>query len=227
MRKTIASVAAIVLGAAALVGGSTAHAQEASYFQQSVPAPSRALELQVGTGYTQGFGNALPGQGMSNVAGPGIGIDLGVGYRISQRWSVGVEGQYQEFANEQNSAARGLTAGMGATYHLNPTLRGDPFVRMSGGYRMLWSVNPPGAPTTTMLGLELAKATFGYDVRVSPDVALSPLAGANLDVFVLRDTNGVTLLSPPQPAAFVFAGLAGRFDIGGSRGAPASVGSSR
>jgi hypothetical protein len=223
MRKKIALFGAVALGAGVLAGGSTAHAQEASYFQQTVPAPSRALELQVGTGYTQGFGNVLPGQGISNVAGPGLGFDLGIAYRISPRWSAGVEGQYQEFANEQNTAARGLTAGAGATYHLNPTLRGDPFVRMSGGYRMLWSVNPPGVPTTTILGLELAKATFGYDVRISPDIALAPMVGANLDVFVLRDTNGLRVLAPPQLAAFVFAGLGGRFDIGGTRRVAANV----
>jgi hypothetical protein len=224
MRKKIASFGAVALGAGALACGSTAHAQEASYLQQSVPAPSKALELQVGTSYTQGFGNILPGQGLSNVAGPGFGIDLGLGYRSSQHWSEGVEGQYQEFANELNAAARGLALSANATYHLNPTLRGDPFVRMGGGYRMLWSVNPPGGATTMIGGLELAKGAFGYDLRVSPDIALSPLAGADLDVFVLQGTNGVVRgLSPPQVAVFVFAGLAGRIDIGGTRGAAANV----
>jgi hypothetical protein len=158
------------------------------------------------------------------VAGPGIGIDLGVGYRTSPRWSVGAEGQYQEFANELNAAARGLAAGVSATYHLNPSLRADPFVRMGGGYRLLWSVNPPGGSTTTIGGLQMAKAAFGYDVRVSPDVALSPVVGADLDFFVLRESNGVMRgLAPPQLAAFVFAGLAGRFDIGGTRGVAGNV----
>jgi hypothetical protein len=222
MRKKIASFGAVALGAV-LAGGSTAQAQEANYFQQSVPAPAKAFEVQVGTGYTQGFGNVLPGQGISRVAGPGIGFDVGAGYRINPRWSAGVQGEYQEFANELNTAARGVSASAGATYHLNPALRGDPYVRMSGGYRMLWSVNPPGAPTTTILGLELAKGEFGYDVRLTPDFALSPLVGAELDAFVLRDTNGLRVLAPPQLATFVFAGFAGRFDIGGSRRVAANV----
>jgi hypothetical protein len=223
MRKKIASLGAVALGAGALVCGSTAYAQEASYLRQSVPAPSRALELQVGTSYTQGFGNFLPGQGLSNVAGPGIGIDLGVGYRSSPHWSEGVEGQYQEFANELNAAARGLAFSGNVTYHLNPTLRGDPFARMGGGYRMLWSVNPPGGATTMIGGFEIAKGAFGYDVRLSPDFALSPVAGADLDVFVLQGSSGVVRGLSPQLALFVFAGLAGRFDIGGTRGPAASV----
>ena len=225
MRKTIALFGAAAVGAGALVWGSTAHAQEANYFQQSVPAPSNALELQVGTGYTQGFGNVLPGQGISNVAGPGIGVDIGAAYRANERWSVGVQGQYQEFKNELNAAARGVAADVGATYHLNPTLRGDPFVRVGAGYRMLWSVNPPGAPTTMIHGFELAKATLGYDVRVSPDIALSPQIGADLDMFVFQNANGMNrALSSPQVGTFVFAGLGGRFDIAGPQRTRASVG---
>jgi hypothetical protein len=223
MRKKIASFGAVALGAGALVCGSTAYAQEASYLRQRVPAPSQALELQVGTSYTQGFGNILPGQGLPSVAGPGIGFDLGVGYRHSQHWSEGLEGQYQEFANGQNAAARGLAFAVNVTYHLNPTLRGDPFARMGGGYRTIWSINPPGGPTTMVGGFEIAKAAFGYDVRFSPDFALSPLAGADLDVFVLQGTNGVVRGISPQLAMFVYAGLAGRFDIGGPRAPAASV----
>ncbi len=223
MRKMMASFGAVAMGAAALVCGSTAHAQEARYLQQSVPAPSNALELRVGTGYTQGFGNILPGQGLSRVAGPGVGVDVGVANRVSQHWSYGVEGEYQEFASGLNAAARGVTLGIGATDHLNPTLRGDPFVRVGGGYRMLWSVNPPGAPTTTIHGLELAKGTFGYDVRVSPDIAISPQVGAGLDMFVFQNTSGVNRGLFPQVAAFVFAGFGGRFDLGGTRGPAANV----
>jgi hypothetical protein len=224
MRKRIAYVAAAAMGAGALAWGSTAHAQEVNYFQQSVPAPANAFELQVGTGYTQGFGNILPGQGMPSVAGPGIGIDVGVAYRTSPRWSEDLVGQYQEFANELNSAARGLTISAGSTYHLNPTVRSDPYVRMGGGLRMLWSVNPPGAPTTTALGLEVAKATVGYDLRLSPDFALSPQVGADLDLFLLQAANGETRwLSSPQVGAFVFAGVGGRFDISGTRRAAANV----
>jgi hypothetical protein len=223
MRKTIASFGAVALVAGGLAVGSTAHAQEANYLRQPVPAPSRALELELGTGFTQGFGNVLPGQGISSVAGPGVAFNLGVNYRNSQHWSFGAQGEYQEFANEQNAAARGVSASLGATYHLNPNLRGDPYVRMSGGYRMLWSVNPPGAPTTTVLGLELAKGAFGYDVRLNPDFALSPLVGAELDAFVLRDTNGLRALAPPQLATFVFLGLNGRFDLGGNRGVAGNV----
>jgi hypothetical protein len=222
MRKMTAALGA-AMGAGALVCGSTAHAQEASYLQQSVPAPSNALELRVGTGYTQGFGNILPGQGISRVAGPGVGVDVGVAHRVSPHWSYGMEAEYQEFGSGLNAAARGVSLGLGATDHLNPTLRGDPYVRVGGGYRMVWSVNPPGAPTTTIHGLELAKGTLGYDVRVSPDIAISPQVGVGLDMFIFQNTSGVNRGLSPQVTAFIFAGLGGRFDLGGTRGPAANV----
>jgi hypothetical protein len=171
----------------------------------------------VGTGYTQGFGNILPGRGLSQLAGPGVGVNVGVANRISQHWSYGLEGEYQEFASGMNAAARGVSLGIGTTDHLNPTLRGDPYIRVGGSYRMVWSVNPPGVPSTTIHGLELAKGTFGYDVRISPDIAISPQVGAGVDMFIFQNTSGVNRGIWPQMAAFVSAGVGGRFDLGGSR----------
>jgi hypothetical protein len=217
--RHIALLGGALMGLGATVWGTSAHAQEeGNYFNQTVPAPSDALELRVGTGYTQGFGMIAPGRGIPDVAGPGIGVNAAVDYRINPSASVGVAAQYQEFANELNSAARGLNANVGLTYHLTPIMRGDPYLRVGTGYRLLWSVNPPGAPTTLLHGFELAAANIGYDVRVSEDVAIAPEVGADLNLFLWQDQNGVNSnLSSAQVGTFIFAGLQGRFDAGGTK----------
>jgi hypothetical protein len=211
-------------GAAAiaiLALGSVASAQEAerAYLNQHVAAPRNAPELTLGSGYTQGFGRVRTGTDVSDVAGAGIGVELGAGYRINPRWSVSASGQYQELTSANSTGARGLAANVGGTYHFEPLLRGDPFLRLAGGYRLLWQVNPSiGGPSMLRHGFELATAQLGYDVRVSDDIALAPVIGADLNLFVWeRPLAGSTVaLSSAQLNTFIYAGLQGRFDVGGT-----------
>jgi hypothetical protein len=218
MRHKIALIGASMC-AGAIASTSMAHAQEAPYVEQTLGAPKEAFELKVGTGYTQGFGNIAPGTTVHDVAGPGIGVNVDADYRMDPHWSVGLQGEYQEFTNSDiDTSARGLAGNIGATYHAIPHMRGDPWFRLGTGYRLLWQVNPPAAPTTLMHGFELGKATIGYDLRVTPDVALAPLVGIDLNLFVWQNQNSVnTQLSTAQVGSFVFAGLQGRFDMGGRR----------
>ncbi len=129
MRHIISSSLAVLGLAAALPRAG--FAQEQPYMEQHVRAPSDAFELKVGTGYTQGFGNVAPGRPIDDVAGAGIGASADVDYRINIPWSIGVEGQYQEFSSAQNTSSRGLAVNLGATYHFMPVLHGDPWLRFS------------------------------------------------------------------------------------------------
>src|SRR5690349_20872645 len=63
-------------------------------------ASKEAFELDVNTGYTQGFGaiSGLRGGAVSDVPRGGIGAGLGLGYRATPELAVGVTGQYQELA---------------------------------------------------------------------------------------------------------------------------------
>src|SRR5947199_5899859 len=78
--KTTAFV--VVLGAVACA--SSARAQEAGYLQQRVRAPESAIELKVGTAYTQGFGMIAPGRGMPDVARAGLGVNLDIDHRVTR-----------------------------------------------------------------------------------------------------------------------------------------------
>jgi hypothetical protein len=184
-----------------------------NYFEQKVAAPTRALELSVGTGYTQGFGMLAKGVGMPDVVRPGIAFDLGAAYRIDPHWAIGLTGQYQELTSERATGARGLTSGVAAAYHFAPYVRSDPWLQLGAGYRLLWETN--NAPATTVLthGFQLAKLTAGLDVRFTEDVAVSPVVGADLNVFLWQDAGNSVAISDPRVNTFVFAGVQGRFDI--------------
>ncbi len=214
----------ILFAAVSALAGSTfcatAAAQEANtYLGEHLRAPKNTLELKIGTGYTQGFGNIAPGRSLPDVAGAGIGAQLDLDYRINHHWSIGVEGQYQEFTSEQNSSSRGMAANLGATYHLSPILRGDPWIRIGTGYRLLWEQEPNGAVGVSQLrhGFELGAAKVGYDVRVSEDVAIAPVIGADLNVFLWENPSAASngALTSGQVATFIYAGMQGRFDFGG------------
>jgi hypothetical protein len=113
--------------------------------------------------------------------------------------------------------ARGFLGNVGFTLHAAPQMRGDPWVRLGTGFRGLWSVNPPGMPTTLIYGFEVAQAQFGYDIRLGQAVAIAPTVGIDLNIFIWQDANNTTSrLSSAQVGSFVTAGVNGRFDILGS-----------
>jgi peptidoglycan-associated lipoprotein len=123
-----------------------------------------------------------------------------------------------------NTSARGLATNIGATYHFLPSRRGDPWARLGTGYRFLWENGPTGAPNITVLrhGFEAATAKIGYDFRVGEDVALAPFVGADLNVFAWQEANSATVtMSKAQVATFLYGGVQARFDLGGTRTAPA------
>ena len=219
MRHTIALFGTALLGLGAVTWGSKADAQEEPYFRQTLPAPTNAFELQLSTGYTQGLGNIAPNRTVNDVAGAGIGFTADFGYRVNPYASVGVEGQYQAFTAENSSSSQGLDANIGVTLHAMPESRGDPWVRLGTGYRLLWQANPTGPlgfsqPNTTNVfhGFDALNARIGYDIRAAQNVALSPFVGANLQTFVWENS---TTLNKAQLATFLYAGLQGRFDAGG------------
>jgi hypothetical protein len=211
-------VAALAIGSTLCV---TVRAQERppSYLQQRLPVPSDAAEVKLGTGYTQGFGNLARGRGIDNVAGPGVAVNAQIDYRIDPHWSVGAESQFQSFEDAENDSARGLTANVGPTYHFQPLLRGHPWLRLATGYRLLWENTPLGVQGLSVLrhGFELIVAKVGYDIRVTRNVAFAPVIGGDLNVFIWQGpANARSLqMASGQVATFFYAGLEGRFNIGG------------
>lgn len=210
MKRTI-----VIAGVATCLAASgLAMAQERTWGEKEVAAPKQAFELDVSTGYTQGFGMLNQGVGMPDVADAGIGVGVGAGYRINPRWSISLQGQYQELNADRGTSARGATGTLAAQYHFRPEQRLDPWAELGAGYRFLWENNALQQDTLLTHGIQLVRARVGADIRVSPDVALGPFIGADLNTFLGQEGNTI---DNPRLSTFVLAGLQGRFDIGGTR----------
>lgn len=189
-------------------------------------APKEAFELDVNTGYAQGFGaiSGRRGGAVADVARGGVGVGLGLGYRATPELAFGLTGQYQELAPAATQAigtrVRGAAIGLEGKVHLQPYERVDPWLSLGAGYRMLWIA--PEGPGNNLLqhGFQLARAQVGLDVRVSPDVALGPVVGGDVNLFTQRNPEGPegdSMIREKRVSTFLFGGVQGRFDLGGNR----------
>jgi len=180
----------------------------------------------VNSGYSQGFGRVTSGRGnqISDFSGPGVGVGMSLGYRATPGFSVGLTGNYQELnpnaVLQSGTNVRGAAVGFETTFHGMPFQRVDPWVSVGGGYRMLWLV-PEGPNNNQMLhGFEIGKLQVGMDMRVSKDVALGPVIGGDVNMFIWKNAEGPSgnrEIVDKRLNAFVFAGIQGRFDAGGLR----------
>jgi hypothetical protein len=222
MRYALGFVGSALLGLCGVMALESNAAAQESYFRSAVPAPTKAFELQMSAGYTQGFGNIVPGHAIDDVAGAGLGITAALGYRFTPHVSLDVEGQYQAFISENFGTSQGLDVNVGATLHGAPHRRGDPWLRLATGYRWLWLSNAtPGiigvravGDTVSFSGWDVINARIGYDIRSSGGVAWAPFVGANLQTFIWANT---VALPTMQWGTFVYVGLQARFDTGGAR----------
>jgi hypothetical protein len=198
--------------------------QGGSDFDHRVAPVQGALEIAVGTGYSQGGGKV--GGDMSDLqdlAGPGAAVELGVGYRILPSLAIGAYGTlstYQEGdALANDTRVLGGTAGILAAYHFRADRSVDPWVSLGAGWKGMW-LDPGAGKTTSLQGLELARLHVGVDYRLSEDVSISPMIGASLGMFVSQDsamTSDLIEIESKEVNVTGFAGMAGRFDLGGRR----------
>lgn len=185
-------------------------------------APRNAFELGVQGGYMQPFGELEQGDDISDTVDAGGEVGLELNWRISPRYAFGGTLRYHESVVDdslgENFDVRGGSANIQGTFHLAPYSVADPYITIGAGYRLLSLVPEGPVDATVRHGVEFARAQLGLDFRVSRDLALGPNAGVSGNVFVWEDApTGQRTIDDPRPSAFVFAGLNGRFDIGGTR----------
>jgi len=193
-------------------------------FDHHVAAPSNALEIGVATGYTQGVGPAGGGIAhVEDISKAGGAVELDAMYRINPTFAIGAFGSFSKYATgdqiSSQSDVLGATAGIQAAAHLRPERSVDPWVSLGTGWRGLW-LSPQSGKNTALQGLELARLQVGVDYRVSKDVAIAPVIGGSLNLFVSEDspmTTKYTEIADKKVNFIGFAGLAGRFDLGGKR----------
>ena len=204
-----------------------------SGFDHAVPAVDRqAFEIAVATGYTQGGGKLGGTLGnLEDVAGPGGTVEVDLGYRLIPQLTVGVYGTLSKHqhgdAIDGDTNLLAATAGLQAAWHLRSDAAIDPWVSLGTGWRGLW-LSPENGKVTSLQGFELARLQVGADYRITKDIAISPVIGGSVSMFVSQDspmTSSYTEISDKQVNFTGFAGLSGRFDFGGPARARASAAS--
>jgi hypothetical protein len=218
------------LSLTSLVTGSVAYADDndsvetSKNFDHHVAAPANALEIGIATGYTQGVGPIGGGmQHVEDIASAGAAVEVDALYRINPTFAVGAYGSFSKYSTgdriDDQTDVLGATAGIQAAAHLRPECSVDPWVSLGAGWRGLW-LSPQSGKNTSLQGLELTRLQLGVDYRVNEDVAIAPVIGGSLNLFVSEDspmTNKYTEISDKKVNFIGFAGLAGRFDLGGKR----------
>ena len=193
-------------------------------FDHDVAPVARAFEIGIATGYTQGGGKLGGDMGsLEDVAGPGASVQLDLAYRILPRLSVGAYGTFATYQDgdliDSSTDVFGASAGVQAVWHFRPDRSIDPWISLGTGWRGLW-LDPSDGKTTSLQGLELARLQIGADYRLSENIAIAPVIGGSLSMFVSQDsamTTELTEIQDKQVNMTAFAGLSGRFDLGGSR----------
>jgi hypothetical protein len=193
-------------------------------FDHAVAPVASAFELGIGTGYAQGAGKLGGTMGnLEDLSGPGGLVEVNLGYRIIPELSVGAYGSFSKFQKGDqvvgNANVLGAAAGVQATVHFRPDRSVDPWLSLGSGWKALW-IDPVNSKSTSLQGLDLARLEVGAEYRVSPDVAITPVLGASLSMFISQQTEMTSSLSEihdKQVNVTGFAGLAGRFSFGGAR----------
>lgn len=220
----LVSAISLLVPAIASAQPQTDTTEDASAFDHHVAAPRNAFEIGVATGYTQG-GGPVGGNlaHLEDISGAGAAVELDASYRINPTFSVGAYGTFSKYATgdrvSDSTDVLGASAGIQLAAHLRPDRSVDPWVSLGTGWKGVW-LNADQGKNTSLQGLDLARVQLGVDYRVSKDVAISPVIGGSLGMFVSQDspmTNGYTEIADKKVNFTGFAGLAGRFDLGGSR----------
>ena len=206
--KRIAAAVLMSLAVAAPAAAERVSLIDLGDYDLPVAPVSRALEVAVTTGYAQGLGHA--GDHMAELhelTGAGAALAMELGYRATPHWTLGAYGSVSSYRRGDELASGthslGATAGLLATFHGRPDRAIDPWVSVGAGWKTL-RFDPRDGDGMTLQGFELARVQTGIDYRVSRGVAIGPSAGASLGMFEGQAVH-VT----------AFAGVAGRFDLGG------------
>ena len=193
-------------------------------FDHAVAPVRNAFEIAVGTGYSQGGGKLGGSLGnLEDISGPGGSVELDLGYRIIPQLAVGAYGTFSKYQHgdqiDSSTDVLGASAGVQAAWHVRPETSIDPWVSLGTGWRGLW-LNPQSGKVTSLQGFELARLQLGVDYRITKDIAIAPVIGGSISTFVSQDspmTTDYTEIQDKKVNFTGFAGLSGRFDLGGSR----------
>jgi hypothetical protein len=191
-------------------------------FDPAVQAPTNALELGARLGCGAAFGDVRTGVPRYNLGALGGTAEIGLGYRATPELMLGTYAQGAFYGTGTGTTTNqrpnifGTLFGVEATLHTRPRRALDPWLALGTGWRTHWTTFP-GQSTTIRHGWEIARAQIGLDFRATPQIAISPVLGADVSIFLYESPPGVADFRaiPGRLNSFVFAGFVGHFDFGG------------
>lgn len=198
----------------------SAQPNESSGTDRYLAPADDAVEISVGTGYVHGLGKTGGEMAdLDELTGPGGALQLELGYRIIPNLTIGGYGAFSLHDNgdavDDNVDVFGATAGVQAAWHFRPESALDPWVKLGTGWKGLW-LSPDTGKNTSLQGLELARLQVGVDYRITPEIAIAPVVGGSLGMFISQDspmTDEYTEIDSKEVNFTGFAGLSGTFDI--------------
>jgi hypothetical protein len=187
-------------------------------------APRNALELNIGQGFSQGFGEpASQSDSLSQLSRGGMSLQLGLGYRLNPHWMIGSYAEGARYFKKSDApdgtVAYGAAFGMQVQWHALPYSQIDPWIGLGGGWRGYW-LDAGDAGHESLYGFDIVRLRIGADYKLGPSTSVGPMLGATMTVFdSVRTLDAESTESTKNPAVstFVFAGFQGRFEIGGER----------
>lgn len=217
--KKINVLSFATMSALSILGG-TAVAQPSEGVTQRVPAIDEALEISISGSFQQNEGDLADSGSQPDVAGPGGGGELAVGYRITPNLNLAAYGSIAGYSGEgSDNDSASMTAGLKADWHFLPASDVDPWVSLGAGIKGQW-IGDREELERTVIGVELAKAQLGVDYRVSPSFAIGPVIGASAAMYTHEETSmtsGYEAIDDKKVSWTFTAGLLGRFDVLGTR----------
>jgi hypothetical protein len=204
----------------AVVSAQPESADTVSFGHAVAAVPDRTFEIAAATGYAQG-GGGLGGTlgNLEDVAGSGAAVEVDVGARIIPQLAVGVYGTLAKSQHgdriDSSTDVLGAAAGVQAAWHFRPDVSLDPWLSLGAGWRGLW-LSPDAGKVTSLQGVDLARLQVGVDYRVTKEIAIAPVIGGSVSMFVREDspmTAGSTEIADKKVNFTGFVGLSGRFDF--------------
>src|SRR5438876_3781546 len=143
-------------------------AQEVQAVPRQAPTSvERALEITLGAGYAQGFGDIGASQrSLTDLSSAGGELSLGVGYRVDRHFLIGAYGSGSKYSTGDFTGGGDVwsaTAGLQGNYHFLPENDWDPWVGLGSGWRGQWAKNATG--TDSRHGWDIARLQAGVSDR--------------------------------------------------------------
>lgn len=194
----------------------TASAQPRDGITGEAPATPDSIEISLGGSYAQGGGT----MGSPELGNRGGGAELAVGGRfVGRHLAISAYGTLDALADDgQDNDTAAASIGAKADWHFVPMASVDPWVSLGAGAKIQWS-GDRDVYGGTRLGVELAKAQAGVDLRVTPSFHVGPTIGASATLFTHENTDmsdGYDTIDDKRVDLMFTAGLQGRFDLLGA-----------